>query len=116
MRRDYIVEAAETLTVDAYMDEQALARLDFVKCDVEGAELLVLRGAEKALARHRPVIYCELNTQLAARMGYGPESVFGFLADRGYRAYILDALGEKHPVNGVVEGADDYLFLPPTGQ
>lgn len=116
MRRDYIVETVETLTVDAYMDEQALARLDFIKCDVEGAELLVLQGAEKALARYRPVIYCELNTQLAARMGYGPESVFGFLAERGYCAYILDASGAKHPVSGVVKGADDYLFLPAAAQ
>lgn len=113
MRRDYIVEQVETLTLDAYMDEQAVPRLDFIKCDVEGAELLVLQGAEHALARHRPVVYCELNTHLAARMGYQPERVFDFLSERGYTAFILDAAGEKQAVTGVVAGADDYLFLPP---
>lgn len=112
MRRDYIVESVETLTLDAYMGEQAVPRLDFIKCDVEGAELLVLQGAQQALARHRPAIYCELNTHLAARMGYEPERVFDFLAERGYRAYILDGSGNKQAVSGLVAGADDYLFLP----
>lgn len=112
VRRDYIVESVDTLSLDAYMDEQTLSRLDFIKCDVEGAELLVLQGAEKALARHRPAIYSELDTDLAARMGYKPERVFDFLAERGYLAYILDASGEKQPVSGLVAGVVDYLFLP----
>lgn len=33
--------------------------IDFVKIDVEGHELNVLRGAKKTIAKHRPIIYCE---------------------------------------------------------
>lgn len=31
----------------------------FIKIDVEGAELLVLKGAKKILSESRPIIYCE---------------------------------------------------------
>lgn len=109
--RDYIVESVKTVTLDDYMAEQAVPRLDFIKCDVEGAELLVLQGAQRSLARFRPAVYCELKMDSAARMGYRPEDVFDFLAGIGYSAYVLDTDGEKRLVHGLVTGAEDYLFL-----
>lgn len=36
-------------------------RVDFIKIDVEGFEGSVLRGAQKTLRRHRPVVALELN-------------------------------------------------------
>ncbi|MEA5466498.1 FkbM family methyltransferase [Leptothoe sp. PORK10 BA2] len=35
------------------------AKPDFIKIDVEGAEVSVLRGADKILSESRPIIYCE---------------------------------------------------------
>ena len=35
-------------------------RIDILKIDVEGAELDVLKGAAKTLARHRPIVYVEV--------------------------------------------------------
>jgi FkbM family methyltransferase len=46
--------AAETLTVDDFADTAGLARVDFVKMDVEGAESNVLAGSPKTLARYAP--------------------------------------------------------------
>jgi len=36
---------------------------DFVKCDVEGAEAEVVRGAQRLLAGKRPVVLCELHSE-----------------------------------------------------
>jgi FkbM family methyltransferase len=36
---------------------------DFVKCDVEGAESEVFRGAQKLLAEKRPIILCEMHSE-----------------------------------------------------
>ena len=41
-------------TVDLLVDTGVLERVDFIKLDVEGAELRVLRGAEQAIRRWRP--------------------------------------------------------------
>jgi FkbM family methyltransferase len=43
-----------TVTLDDFADRTGLERLDFVKMDVEGAELQVLEGAGETLRRLRP--------------------------------------------------------------
>ena len=43
-----------TLSIDDFVAEVRLDRLDYIKMDIEGAELMALQGAEKALRRFRP--------------------------------------------------------------
>jgi FkbM family methyltransferase len=46
--------AAITTTIDDLVAERDLDRVDFIKMDIEGAELQALRGAERTLREHRP--------------------------------------------------------------
>jgi FkbM family methyltransferase len=70
-----------------------LARLDdiidepvgFVKIDVEGHELAVLEGAEQILREHRPVLLIESEKR---HNHTAPESIFTFLAARGYTGFF----------------------------
>jgi FkbM family methyltransferase len=43
-----------TRTIDSLVDEGAVARVDFLKMDVEGSELRALQGAEMTLRRWKP--------------------------------------------------------------
>lgn len=44
----------EMTTIDRFVAETGLERVDFIKCDIEGAEELAIRGARETIARFRP--------------------------------------------------------------
>ncbi|HEX4328576.1 MAG TPA: FkbM family methyltransferase [Burkholderiales bacterium] len=47
-------------TIDGFAEERGLPRIDFIKMDIEGAELDALRGAAKTLGRWRPKLTISL--------------------------------------------------------
>jgi FkbM family methyltransferase len=65
------------ITIDGYVEENELSKLDLLKIDVEGYEPRVLRGAQNTIARFRPKIMMELS------MYVGPigEDVGSFIRD-----------------------------------
>ena len=53
-----------TLTIDDLAAREKLPRVDFIKMDIEGAELDALRGAERTLRTHRPKLAVTLYHRL----------------------------------------------------
>ena len=49
-------EIAQIITLDDYVREKNLPRVDFIKLDVEGAELDVLKGAATTITRFKPIL------------------------------------------------------------
>ena len=81
----------DCITLDAYMEQQHLERVDFVKIDVEGAELRVLQGAEMLLnERLAPVLMIEFCDVTAAGFGYKAVQLGEHLEGCGYQLYEYD--------------------------
>lgn len=99
-----------TETLDGFVARHS-GRVAFVKVDVEGAELRVFRGGEATLARHRPVVLCEIEDRHTRKYGHGAGEVVAWLAARGFRAHVYDGHG-LCPVATVRPGENNYLFLP----
>jgi FkbM family methyltransferase len=73
------------------LDQLGLQRVDFLKVDVEGAEMRVFRGALATLERCRPVILSELSPDMLERgSGADTEAFFAFFAQIGYRCFTID--------------------------
>jgi FkbM family methyltransferase len=69
-------------------------RPDFIKIDVEGAELQVLRGAERVLSEHRPPIWFEHGHGSSGYYGATPDDVWDLLCGQhGYRIVNADGGG-----------------------
>ena len=49
-------EKVQVTTIDAYAREKNLPHVDFIKMDVEGAELDILKGAATTIARFKPIL------------------------------------------------------------
>lgn len=51
----------EVTTLDAFVAQAGLERVDLLKIDVQGHELEVLSGARETIDRHRPAAFVEVN-------------------------------------------------------
>lgn len=79
-----VVEEVPSRPLDDVLDELGVERVDAIKCDVEGAELGVLRGAVRTLERSHPMLLLEIDERWAKRYGHTGADVVEFLTERGY--------------------------------
>jgi FkbM family methyltransferase len=98
-------------TVDDFI-EQGGAVPDFIKCDVEGAEIHVFKGARGLLASHRPAIFTEMLRKWAGRFGYHPNDLIRYFYDLGYVCRVIRN-GRLWPMEVVDENTleTNYIFL-----
>lgn len=61
---------------------------DIIKCDVEGAEKLVLMGALETIKKHKPILFFELLRKWSAKFNYHPNEVLETLKGIGYKCYV----------------------------
>jgi len=82
------VEVA-TIRLDRFCEGRGIDRIDLMKVDVEGAELMVFRGAGALLETDSaPVILFEAEEAHCRRLGYSVKAVKRLLADKGYECYL----------------------------
>lgn len=74
-------------TLDGMFIGSDMTRLDFVKVDVEGAELHVLQGGEKIIDEFKPTMLIEIEARHTVRYDYSPDDVVAWLTERGYAMY-----------------------------
>jgi len=86
-----------------HLDPDDFDRVDFIKIDVEGAEMAILKGLKPIIDKFRPKIVCELNFY----RGYGYEDVQAVLGDEVELKY-LGFDGKVRPLTKqMIEQQDD---------
>ncbi len=95
MKREYDRpnEQDTSITVQtARLDEVLPAdyRVDLMKIDVEGGEMLVLGGARETLRKWKPVVIFEHGKGASDIYGFGPKDAFGYFSELGYGIFLLE--------------------------
>ena len=72
------------LTLDRYLDNLSLPTVDILKIDTEGADLSVLRGGSRTIAKYKPSIYIEVCTAVLEKFDATPLDILRFLQDLDY--------------------------------
>lgn len=109
---DAAVVIGVVLTLDQWLTSQNNIALDFIKCDVEGAELPVFLGGKETLRQHRPAVFSELLRKWSRPFGYHPNDLLAFFRELGYRCYAVGAVGARH-ITAVTDDTPEtnYIFL-----
>ena len=101
-------EAVAVATLDQAVEALGLARLDFIKADIEGFEQKLIEGGRKSLKRLRPALLLECNQAHLARAGGSVAGLWKLLRGLGYRAHDPGS-SDLAPLSAPHEG--DILFL-----
>lgn len=78
-----------TVALDDIVEEDRVPRLDFVKIDVEGHEMSVLRGLSRSIDRFHPPLLVEIEARLHESGDDPIEDARALLAPKGYEAFFF---------------------------
>jgi FkbM family methyltransferase len=85
--------------LDDMLGELGIDEVDFLKMDVEGAELSVLQGAPKLLGcAPRPAILAEVQDVRTLPWGYLSREIVDYLSSLNYKWFSIAAGGNLEPV------------------
>jgi FkbM family methyltransferase len=99
-------------------DELGDRRIDFIKIDVEGHEVSVLRGASGVLRRFLPPMLIEIEQR---HLDHPIKDVFAEIEDIGYALYFIDGATirsidefdlEKHQLSSIVPNEFTPFSMP----
>jgi FkbM family methyltransferase len=106
-------ENVSLTTLDVFVRERGLTRLDFIKADIEGWEMRMLAGGAAAIARFRPALMLEILGVHLARAGDTPADVWRFFDALDYRAWHIESRGRSlDTVPADAPGEGDFLWRP----
>jgi FkbM family methyltransferase len=82
----FVTHEVETVTLDqTLLEPTAKERVAFINIDAEGHEFAVLRGGERLIAKHKPVLLIELECRHGAEVA----EIFAWLKARGFAPRAL---------------------------
>lgn len=102
-------------TIENFVKENKVEDLDFIKCDVEGAELFVFKGGIDFIKKTKPVIFSEMLRKWSAKFSYTPNDIIELLKSIGYECYAISGTKKIRycPIVDDETVETNYLFLDP---
>lgn len=74
----------DCITLDSFVVSQNIKKVDFIKLDTQGSELLVLEGAQKLILRDHPIILMANNKTNMKQCNVNKKTLYNFLQKMGY--------------------------------
>jgi len=99
------METVKTVCIDDFFVEQAISKIDLIKIDVEGAEMLVLEGMNKILTQLEPLVLVELIDERLKAAGSSLLEAYDYFDTLGFKPYKLNKRLEMLPSEKYIEGS-----------
>jgi FkbM family methyltransferase len=106
-----VAELVPVGTLDELAAIAGLTRLDFIKADIEGWEMQMIRGGSASLRRFRPALLLEMTERGFARAGDTLAGAWRMLEELGYRAHVARE-GALHAIERPREGDIFWIARP----
>jgi FkbM family methyltransferase len=105
----------EVSTLDEFMQENGISVVEFIKMDVEGAELSVLQGAVRLLSSPvRPWILAEIADLRTQPWGYPAREILEHLEQKGFHWFEPIGQGGLRPADRTLASYNHNLVAVPS--
>ena len=108
------VVTVQGVTLDDYLRDAGINQVDFIKLDIEGAELDALRGSRRLLSiLPAPMLVFEHHETVARKFGASRDSIDHLLGSLGYRLLRVGSSAGARKV-GDENVPENFLAVPPS--
>ena len=97
----------KTVKLDDIWNELDRFKVDFIKMDIEGAELGALRGMTEMLLNCKPTILMEFHPPSIEESGANPKEIYDLLKGLGYSIYLIPNTKEEFTYEELYLQTDD---------
>jgi len=82
-------------------------KIDFIKIDVDGYEINVLKSGKKLINKYKPLIYFEFAPYLYKEFGYSPKILIDFIKKELNYTFLNENFNEVQNINEISENLKD---------
>jgi FkbM family methyltransferase len=72
-------------TLDTFIKENNISKVNFIKMDIQGAEMDMIMGSDDTISRFKPVIFTE-----AYKLYNDLDAIYNRIKNYGYNIYLID--------------------------
>ncbi|PKP05222.1 MAG: hypothetical protein CVU11_00760 [Bacteroidetes bacterium HGW-Bacteroidetes-6] len=87
-------EKVEIVTIDKFVSDYNIEKVDAIKIDIEGFEMKAILGAKQTLQKFRPIMLIELDNENLKEQGDSAIELIKMLLETGYKNMIYADSGE----------------------
>jgi FkbM family methyltransferase len=108
-------EEVAAISVDEFVLDNNIDSIDFIRCDTEGSEMLILQGGRETIEKYKPSLLIEIHSNaLKEVFNSSAKEVTDFLFGLGYHMFREDnAVIKKVTEVDESENWKDYFFIHP---
>jgi FkbM family methyltransferase len=102
-------QEAETVTLDQFVIDNSITKIDLIKMDIEGAELIALKGMANVLQKLKPAMLIEILKENLIGAGSTVDDFCMYLKNINYKSYRIGADKQLIPIHDYEEG--DLIYF-----
>ena len=103
-------QSIQCQTLDEFVRSNKIPKIDFIKCDIEGAEMLVIKGSENVIKQYHPTLILEIENRHTKQYNYEPHDLLALLYKYGYKIHMFDGI-EILPLESIIPEQNNYIFI-----
>lgn len=97
--------------LDGFLKTNNIKKVDFIKCDIEGAEIFALKGGINTIQEQKPKLFIEMLRKWTRKFEYHPNEIIELLKNVGYCCFIISKNSQLEEIFEIKDNTIETNFV-----